>query len=101
MRDSGSLEAATARPMHRHACGETDLCILAAAHAFGIAKAHAFVDGNKRTAFVTSVTFLRANGVAATWPQSDIVTMMERLASSRVDETAFADWVRQGSVAVS
>jgi death-on-curing protein len=86
--------------MHRHAYGETGLCVLAAAYAFGIAKAHAFVDGNKRTAFVTSATFLRANGMAATWPQAEIVTTMEKLASGEVDETAFADWVRQGAVAL-
>ena len=62
MRDRSLLEAGCARPLNQAACGTPTLPELAAAYAYGIAKAHAFVDGNKRTAFVTALTFLRLNG---------------------------------------
>ncbi|MEM8851609.1 MAG: type II toxin-antitoxin system death-on-curing family toxin [Pseudomonadota bacterium] len=95
MRDRSLLEGALARPVNRFGYGETDLTVLAAAYAFGIAKAHAFVDGNKRTAFVTAVTFLRANGSKPTFDQVEIVRMMEGLASGRINEGRFKDWLCQ------
>lgn len=75
---------------------EADLAAIAAAYAFGIAKAHAFVDGNKRTAFVTALTFLRLNGVSFRPEPVAGVRMMEALASGDVGEAAFADWLRAG-----
>lgn len=97
MRDLGLLEAGCARPLNRHAYGMTDLFELAAAYAFGIAKAHAFVDGNKRTAFVTAVGFLRMNGFLFVADQNDIVRRMEDLASEALSEDGFADWLRAGA----
>ncbi|MBF9047915.1 type II toxin-antitoxin system death-on-curing family toxin [Rhodobacterales bacterium LSUCC0031] len=93
LRDLGLLEAGCARPINRAGYGEADLHILAAAYAFGIAKAHAFVDGNKRTAFVTTLTFLRINGLAMRPEPLEGVRMMEDLAADRVSEAAFADWL--------
>ena len=93
MRDRSLLEAGAARPLNRHAYGEADLAVLAAAYAFGIAEAHAFVDGNRRTAFVTGVAFLRINGVKRTFDQVEIVRMMEGLADGSVGEDAFAAWL--------
>ena len=54
VRDAGLLESALARPANLHAYGESALCVLAAAYAFGIVRNHPFVDGNKRTAFFTT-----------------------------------------------
>ena len=96
MRDRTLIESAIARPMNRAAYGEDDLAVLATAYAFGIAKAHAFVDGNKRTAFVTALTFLRLNGQAFRPEPAEGVRMMEDLASGEVDEDAFAEWLRAG-----
>ena len=96
IRDRTLIESAIARPMNRAAYGETDLAILATAYAFGTAKAHAFVDGNKRTAFVTAVTFLRLNGWAFLPDAAEGVRMMEELASDGLDENGFADWLRSG-----
>lgn len=93
LRDIGLLEAACDRPRNRHAYGETAHAPLAAAYAFGIAKAHAFVDGNKRTAFVTAVTFLRLNGLAFRPDPAEGVRVMESLAAGEVSEAAFADWL--------
>ena len=68
----------------------------AAAYAFGIAKAHAFVDGNKRTAFVTAVTFLRLNGYHFRPDPVEGVRMMEDLARGAVDEAQFSQWLAAG-----
>ena len=63
IKDLGLLDSAVARPLNKHGYGEHDLCVLAAAYAFGIARNHPFVDGNKRTAWVMARLFLRLNGV--------------------------------------
>ena len=72
---------------------EADLAEIAAAYAFGIVKAHAFVDGNKRTGFVTALTFLRLNGYGFRPDPILGVRMMEGLATGEVDETVFAAWL--------
>lgn len=97
-RDLALLEMGCARAMNLFAYGEPSLEELAAAYAFGIAKAHAFVDGNKRTAFVTAVTFLRLNALAFRPEPLEGVRMMEELAKGAITETVFADWVTRGTV---
>ncbi len=62
VRDAGLLESAIARPQNRAVYGGPDAAELAAAYAFGIARNHPFVDGNKRTAAVVGETFLMLNG---------------------------------------
>ena len=98
MRDRTLLESGAARPLNRHAYGETDPSVLGAAYAYGISKAHAFVDGNKRTAFVTMATFLRLNGFGFRPDLRDGLAQMEGLASGAVEEAAFAEWLAQGAV---
>ena len=97
MRDEALLEMACGRPLNLQAYGDPNLFGLAAAYAFGIAKAHAFIDGNKRTAFQTAFVFLYMNGQDLDVPEVEVVTMMEGLADSRVPEAEFADWLRQGA----
>lgn len=93
LRDIALLEAACGRPVNRAAYGENDLHVLGAAYAFGICKAHAFIDGNKRTAFVTTLTFLRLNGLAMRPDPTEGARMMEDLAAGDLDEEAFAVWL--------
>ncbi|MDH2328853.1 type II toxin-antitoxin system death-on-curing family toxin [Cereibacter sp. SYSU M97828] len=97
MRDQTLLEAGIQRPVNLAAYGEPTIAELAAAYAFGIAKAHAFIDGNKRTAFVTAFTFLRLNGFVFRPEPKEGVRMIEDLASSDVSEAQFADWIHTGS----
>lgn len=94
-RDPELLEAACARPLNQAGYGDPDAYALAAAYAFGIAKAHAFVDGNKRTAFVAAFTFLRLNGITVRPDPVVGVRMMEDLASDQVSEESFAAWLRK------
>jgi death-on-curing protein len=97
LRDEGLLQGALQRPINKWQYENTDTFGCAAAYAFGIAKAHAFVDGNKRTAFVTSVTFLRLNGWHFITEPVEGVAFMENLASDMVSEERFKNWPEQGS----
>jgi death-on-curing protein len=94
LRDEGMLESALGRPQNKWAFGETDDAILAAAYAFGIARNHPFVDGNKRAAFMVMMTFLRKNGFAfAPAPAQSTVAIMG-LAAGEIAEEGLARWIR-------
>ena len=98
VRDKTLLEAAFARPRNKAEYEKgADLFSLASAYAFGIAKAHAFTDGNKRTAFVVAATFLRLNGFEFRPNPERGVSMMEGIATGDVSEPAFAEWLRTES----
>ena len=97
LRDEGLLQGTLQRPINKWQYENSDTFGCAAAYAFGIAKAHAFVDGNKRTAFVTSVTFLRLNGWHFVTEPAEGVAFMEDLASGAVSEESFRNWLEQRS----
>lgn len=94
-RDPTLLEMGCTCPMNLVAYGDPDVFSIAAAYAYGIAKAQAFVDGNKRTAFVAAFTFLRLNGVFLRPDPGMGVRMMEDLAADHVSEEEFAAWLRE------
>lgn len=96
-RDDSALESALGRPQNLAAYDEPDLCALAAAYAFGIARNHPFVDGNKRTSEVVSVTFLELNGLTVTADLADIVTTWLAIADGSMDEAQIADWFRSNT----
>jgi death-on-curing protein len=95
IRDQGMLESALARPLNRWSYGEADPASLAAAYAFGIARNHPFVDGNKRTAWVLARLFLALNGVALKFEPDDAIRAMLALAAGELSEEEMADWFRQ------
>ena len=97
LRDEGLLQGALQRPINKWQYENGDTFGCAAAYAFGVAKAHAFVDGNKRTAFVTSVTFLRLNSWHFMTEPAEGVAFMEDLASGAVSEESFRNWLEQSS----
>jgi death-on-curing protein len=94
VRDSGLLESAMARPQHLVAYGQPDAAALAAAYAYGIARNHPFVDGNKRTAAVVSETFLVLNGFALEASDAEVVVAFLALAAGELGEDELADWFR-------
>jgi len=94
VKDIGLLESALARPVNKHGYGEEDLCALAAAYAYGIARNHPFADGNKRTAWVMARLFLRLNAVEIAFDKADAIQMMLALASGRLAEEDVAAWFR-------
>ena len=94
VRDQGLLESALARPQNLLAYGEPDVAALAAAYAFGLAKNHAFVDGNKRAAFLAVGMFLSINGWKLVTTQSEATLAVLALAAGEIDEEEFAAWIR-------
>lgn len=94
MRDVGMLESALGRPQNKWSFGEQDLAVLAAAYAFGIARNHPFVDGNKRAALLSVVTFLGLNGINFLADNAEAVVMIQDLAAGEIDEYGLSRWIR-------
>ena len=97
VRDMTVLESALARPQQLQAYGDPapDLARLAAALAFGIARNHAFVDGNKRTSLVATQTFLILNGVDLQATHAEKVEIWTDIGAGKMDEDAIAEWIRK------
>jgi death-on-curing protein len=94
LRDVAAIESALARPQNLVAYGEPDAAALAAAYAFGLARNHGFVDGNKRTAWVVARLFLADNGYRLEFDKVDAVRTIDGLAAGEVSEEALAEWFR-------
>ena len=94
VRDEGLLASALSRPQNRALYESPDVAELAASYAFGIARNHPFVDGNKRTAFVAMEVFLDLNGWGLGASDEACVLTMLELAAGHMEEAAFAQWVR-------
>ncbi|HVV40480.1 MAG TPA: type II toxin-antitoxin system death-on-curing family toxin [Nitrobacter sp.] len=94
IRDQGMLESAIARPLNRWHYGASDLAALAAAYAFGLAKNHPFVDGNKRIAFQAMMVFLRSNSVAFAPEPAHATAIILALAAGEVGEDGLTRWIR-------
>jgi death on curing protein len=100
LRDEGLLLSALARPENLAVYGEPDVAALAAAYAFGIARNHLFVDGNKRTALVTAAVFLLENGYELVASEADTALTILALAAGEVSEEALAEWIRGNMVGI-
>lgn len=94
LRDASALESALTRPRNQWTYGEADLCALAAAYAYGIARNHPFTDGNKRTAWVLARLFLALNDIRITFEPRDAVHMVLSLADGSLSEGNVTDWFR-------
>jgi death on curing protein len=95
MRDEGLLDSALARPVNQFLYEKVnDLAGLAAAYGFGIAKNHAFVDGNKRAAYLSMGLFLAINGKQLCPDQVDAIRTILELAAGNLDEVGLAKWIR-------
>jgi death-on-curing protein len=95
IRDDGALESAIARPENKHAYGEDNLSVLAAAYVFGITKNHPFNDGNKRTALGTLIAFLGLNEHRIVADKVSLTRVMLALASSDISEEDFGEFVEK------
>jgi death-on-curing protein len=94
LRDRGLLESAVSRPKNKWAYEGADLPALAAAYAFGLAKNHPFVDGNKRTAFAALMVFLRLNGAIFVPTQAEATAIILGLAAGEISEVGLTRWIR-------
>ena len=99
VRDEGLLESALARPQNVAAYADDvpTLYRLAAAYAFGIARNHPFVDGNKRTALVAAIAFLERNGLAFAASQQEAYLTFYDLAAGKLSEEELTAWFEKNS----
>ena len=95
VRDHGLLESALAKPVNKWGYGENDLCALAAAYAFGVARNHPFTDGNKRTAWVLARTFLVLNDCQLVFEREEAIATVQSLAAGELPEDHLASWFRE------
>lgn len=100
LRDDNALESAVARPVNKAAYGQPTAQELAAAYLFGLARNHAFVDGNKRTAIVAAGTFLAVNGYALTADNGTVYTFVMAVAAGEIDEAGATAFLRDHTVAL-
>jgi death on curing protein len=94
LRDDGLLRSAIERPINKWHYEQAELPELAAAYAFGLAKNHAFVDGNKRIAFMSMMAFLRKNGVRFAPTPAHATKIILAFAAGEVSEKSLARWIR-------
>ena len=94
IRDEGLLDSALARPRQLFSYEKPGLPELAAAYVSGIVQNHPFVDGNKRTAFMTGYVFLGRNRLLLDAPETEAATMVFDLAAGTLPESGFAGWLR-------
>ena len=94
LRDEGLLESALARPLNLALYGEPDVASLAASYGLGLAKNHAFIDGNKRAAFLAVGLFLGLNGYRLCATQADATLTVLSVAAGETDEAEFTQWIR-------
>lgn len=96
IRDEGLLKSALARPQNLLAYGDPppDLAGLAAAYAYGIARNHPFVDGNKRTSLIVARLFLLLDGTDLAATQEEKYSTFLALAAGALSEEELAAWVR-------
>ena len=101
LRDEVLLDAALTGPRNQFAYGGPDLFDLAAAYAFGLARNHAFVDGNKRIALAAADVFLQGNGWELTADEAETVVAFLDLAAGELNEPQLASWFRANSQRLS
>ena len=99
IRDEMMLDSALAKPLNVFAyADQPDIFRLAASYAFGIARNHAFVDGNKRTALVVSLTFLERNGWDIVAPKENVYFTFLHLADGSLSEDELTTWFTKHAV---
>ena len=94
LREEGMLRSALERPINKWQYEQAELPELAAAYAFGLAKNHAFVDGNKRIAFMAMIVFLRLNGIQFAPAPAHATAIILALAAGEVSEESLTRWIR-------
>ena len=94
LRDQALLESALGRAPNKFGYGESDLAALAAAYAFGVARNHPFIDGNKRAAFGCMIVFLGLNGIEFDVEPAMAAAAILAVAAGEVDEDGLTRWIR-------
>jgi len=94
LRDEGMLDSALNRPINKAGHGSNHVCDLAAAYLFGLARNHAFLDGNKRIAIVTAGVFLMENGFMIQTEEAHLYQFVMAVASEEIDEDGVSRFLK-------
>lgn len=94
LRDEGMLRSTLERPVNKWRYEQAEIAELAAAYACGLAKNHAFVDGNKRIAFMSMMIFLEKNRVAFSPDPAQSTSIILSLTAGEVSEESLTRWIR-------
>jgi death-on-curing protein len=97
VRDHGLLDAAVAMPRQQFGGGylHDDLPAMAAAYMFHIAQNHPFVDGNKRAAVLSALTFLNVNGIVELPDPKDLESITLQVAAGKLGKDVLIKWIRK------
>lgn len=95
VRDEGLLESALDRPKNLYAYGCKELVAMAGAYAAGIIKNHPFLDGNKRTGFLSAALFLETNGMRFVASEEEVVGWTLGLTAGEVTEEEYTGWLNK------
>lgn len=98
IRDEGLLDSALNRPKHLFSFSRPTLFQMASSYAHGVVKNHPFLDGNKRTGFMSAYIFLGVNGWSLEAPEEEAVLETLALAAGETSEEAYAAWLERTSV---
>ena len=101
LRDAGAIESALSRPRNLAAHGQPDAAALAASYAYGLARNHGFMDGNKRTAWVVARLFLADNCRRLRYDPADAVRAVKVVACGKLPEAGLVAWFRDRLIAAS
>jgi death-on-curing protein len=101
LRDENAFESALSRPVNKAVYGCEDIFELAAAYLYGLAKNHAFVDGNKRIAVVAAAVFLMENGFEIATDDATLYTFVLAVAAGEIDEEGATRFLRDVSIPYS
>lgn len=95
IRDRGLLSSTLTRPKNLfvYADSPPSLFDFAASYAYGLAKNHCFVDGNKRIALAAALTFLELNGFRLKAPKLETYSAVIGLAAGEFTESGFSNWL--------
>jgi len=95
LRDKHALETSLGRPLQHDSYSEPPPSIieLATVYCSGIVKSHPFMDGNKRSGFVTAALFLESNGYQLTAPEEEAAVQILTLADSRLSDEELTAWL--------
>ncbi len=100
LRDKGLLESALNAPKTKFHYEQSSIEACAACYAFSIAKNHPFVDGNKRTAYICMLLFLKLNGYELEATTEEKIKIMLNLAAGNVDQSELSEWLKKHSVKI-
>ena len=102
LRDQKLLDSALARPQHKFSYDEdVSIFSLAASYSFGLARNHAFIDGNKRIALTVAAVFLELNKYSLNAPEGEAVVVYKQLADGSLSEDMLAEWFKSSSIRVA